>query len=106
MGLYHRRRNCYSRDRYRPLLVKAEHSARRMLRRQVKHRIECPLQAQQSVKGSHKAVVALLLENGADVNLVSANGKTLLNLARDMENDSNVRFLSEWRGLPKEISQS
>ena len=48
-----------------------------------------------AVKGSHKAVAALLLENGADVNLEDANGKTSLDLARDMENDSLVRLLCE-----------
>ena len=92
MGMYRRRSNCYSRDRYRPLLVKAEHSARRMLRRQVKDCIECPLQAQQ---GCHEAAVALLLENGADVKLMDANGKTPLDPARDIENDSIVRLLRE-----------
>lgn len=59
-----------------------------------------------AVKGSHEAVVALLLENGADVNLEDANGKTPLDLARDMKNDSIVRLLREWRGLPQKISES
>ena len=49
-----------------------------------------------AVKGDHEAVVALLLENGADVNLESASGKTPLDLARDMENDSLVRLLREY----------
>ena len=49
-----------------------------------------------AVKGDHEAVVALLLGNGADVNLEDANGKTSLDLARDMENDSLVRLLREY----------
>ena len=58
-----------------------------------------------AVKGSHDAVVALLLENGADVSLEDANGKTPLDLARDMEKDSIVRLLRERRGLPKDVSE-
>lgn len=59
-----------------------------------------------AVKGGHEAVDALLLDNGADVNLEDANGKTPFDLARDMENDRMVRLLREWRGSPREVSES
>ena len=48
-----------------------------------------------AVKGGHEAVVALLLEKGADVNLQDANGKTCLDLARELEKDSILRLLHE-----------
>jgi ankyrin repeat protein len=46
-----------------------------------------------AVKGGHEAVVALLLEKGADMSLEDANGKTALDVARELEKDSMVRLL-------------
>ena len=48
-----------------------------------------------AIKGGHEAVVALLLEKGADVNLQDANGKTCLDLARELGKDSILRLLHE-----------
>ncbi len=46
-----------------------------------------------AIKGGHKAVVTLLLENGADMSLENANGKTALDVARELEKDSMVQLL-------------
>lgn len=48
-----------------------------------------------AVKGGHEAVVSLLLEKGANANLKNADGKTCLDLARELGQHSILRLLQE-----------